>query len=119
MNGVVVASNTSPRSLFSIQIQITWSYNGGAVPGRPHGPTHSIGAVADAVVDVVADVVSAGEPGTEVLAGPDPTESPPLVAQAVSRTAASTAIGVGVTEASFASAAPRRGIGYRLMAPET
>ena len=102
MNGVVAASNTSPRSLFSIQIQITWSYAEGAAPLRPHGPTHSTGAVAGTVAE--SGVVAVGN--TVVVAGFGAefgaTDCPLLLPHAVTRIAASTAIGVGFTSASFA-----------------
>ncbi len=45
MNGACCESITSLLSLFSIQIQITWSYVGGAEPGWPHGPTLSTAVV--------------------------------------------------------------------------
>lgn len=95
MKGVVAASNTSPRSLFSIQIQMTWSYDDGAAPLRPHGPTHSTGVVAGTVAD-----------GSEADVGAvcGASDRPPLLPQAVKRIAANTAIGVGFTSASFASA---------------
>jgi hypothetical protein len=49
--------------LFSIQIQITWSYDGGALPGRPHGPGQ-----ATSEVEVVAVVLVSGDESAAVVA---------------------------------------------------
>jgi hypothetical protein len=76
--------------LFSIQIQITWSYVGGAAPGWPHGP--ALATVVGVAVEGNTMVLSAVEIGLGAAVGDvwgatdDTADSVVPVAQAVMET---------------------------------
>ena len=90
MNGACCESNTSLLSLFSIQIQITWSYVGGADPGWPHGP--ALPTVVGVAVAGNTMVLPAVEVGLGAVVGDvwgamvDTADSPVPVAQAETET---------------------------------
>ena len=87
MNGACCESKTLLLYLFSIQIQITWSYVGGADPGWPHGPP--LATAVGVALEGNTMVLSAVEMGLGAVVGDvwgatdDTADSSVPVAQAV------------------------------------